>query len=101
MQSRQFIEVASGASGIVRSLASAPTNADNAIIRCQTGTVRWAESAGSWINGSVGLLLSAADPPFRVGVGVPLSSFCFVPVGGTADLQVSYYTYSGGGGGLL
>ena len=93
--SRQFIEVASGASGILRPLASAPTAADNAIIRVETGTVRWSETSGSWLNGSVGLLLSAADPPFRIGAGVPLSAFGFVPVGGGAALQVSYYSYHG------
>lgn len=95
--SRQFIEIASGASGVVRSLASVPSGADNAILRVETGTVRWAETSGSWINASVGILLSAPDQPFRIGVGVPLSAFSFVPVGGGAALQVSYYSYHGVG----
>lgn len=93
--SKQFIEIASGASGVVRSLASVPAGADNAIIRVETGTVRWAETSGSWVNGSVGILLGGADQPFRIGNGVPLSGFCFVPVGGAAAIQVSYYGYHG------
>lgn len=39
-QPLQFLEVASGASGILRTLASTPTNADNAIIRADSGTYR-------------------------------------------------------------
>lgn len=93
--SRQFIEVASGASGILRALASAPTTADNAIVRVETGTVRWSETTGSWLNASVGLLLSAVDQPFRIGAGVPLNGFAFVPVGGAAAMQIVYYSYHG------
>ena len=95
--SKQFLEVASGASGILRTLASAPTTADNAIIRVESGTVRWSETTGSWLSATagVGLLLSGADQPFRIGAGVPLSAFAFVPVGGAAQIQVAYYGYHG------
>jgi len=93
--SRQFLELASVASGIFRALASTPSGADNAIVRCDTGTVRWSETTGSWLNASIGLLLSAADPPFRIGGGVPLSAFAFVPIGGGGAIQVSYYSYRG------
>lgn len=93
--SRQFLELASGASGVLTKLASIPSGADNAIIRCDSGTVRWSETAGSWLNASIGLLLSSADPPFRIGGTVPLSSFAFSPLGGGAAVQVSYYTYKG------
>lgn len=95
MDSRQFLEIASGASGILRTLASAPTLADNAIVRVETGTVRWSETSGSWLNASIGFPLAAVDQPFRIGNGVPLSAFAFVPVGGAAAIQVSYYSYHG------
>lgn len=94
---RQFIEAASGASGVLRALASIPSGADNALIRVDSGTVRWSETTGSWLNASQGLLLSAADAAFRIGEGVPLSSFAFVPMGGGAAIQVSYYSYRGFG----
>ena len=90
-----FLEVNAPASGVLTALASAPTTADNAIVRVDSGTVRWSESNGSWVNASVGLLLSSADQPFRIGAGVPLSAFRFIPLGGAATLQVAYYTYKG------
>lgn len=98
--SRQFLEVASGASGILTKLASIPSGADNAIVRMDVGTARWSESTGSWLSATagasgVGLLLSNADQPFRIGNGVPLTAFAFVPVGGAAAIQVSYYSYHG------
>lgn len=93
--SRQFLELASAASGILTGLASTPTLADNAILRVDTGTVRWSETTGSYLNASIGLLLSGADPPFRVGGQVPLSAFKFVPLGGGAAIQLSYYSYRG------
>jgi hypothetical protein len=93
--SKQFLELASGPSGIVAALASIPPGADNAIIRIEAGTVRWAETGATWINASMGLLLGPADPPFRIGAGVPLSLFRYVPLGGGAALQISYYSYHG------
>lgn len=93
-QPHGFIEVASGASGINRTLASIPSGVDNAILRVETGTVRWSESP-SWVNASVGLLLSAVDQPFRVGGPHGLSNFTFVPLGGAAAVQFVYYTYRG------
>jgi hypothetical protein len=94
-ESRQFIEYASGAAANLTALASIPSGADNAILRVDSGTVRWAETTGSWVNASIGLLLSGADPPFRIGGNVPLTAFRFVPVGGAGAVQVSYYTYRG------
>lgn len=95
--SRFFLEVNAPASGVVAALASIPSGADNAIIRMDSGTARWSESNGSWLSATagVGLLFSAADPPFRIGNGVPLSAFRFAPVGGGATLQISYYSYHG------
>ena len=95
MDSRQFLEVASGASGILTKLASIPSGADNAIVRVDAGTVRWSETTGSWLNASLGLIHSSADPPFRVGAGVPLTAFAHVPLGGAAAMQVAYYSYHG------
>jgi len=93
--SRQFIEYASSAAAAVAKLASIPSGADNAIIRADSGTMRWSETTGSWLNASIGPLLSSADPPFRIGVGVPLSAFAFCPVGGAGAIMVSYYSYRG------
>src|SRR3954465_2900574 len=93
--SKQFIEMASGASGILTGFASIPSGADNAIIRFDTGTARWSESTGSSLSASLGLLISAADPPFRVGGPVGLAAFKFVPMGGAAAVQAVYYTYQG------
>jgi hypothetical protein len=93
--SKQFLEVASGASGILTGFASIPSGADNAIIRWDTGTARWSETTGSWLNASIGLLISNLDPPFRVGGPVGLAAFRFVPLAGGAAVQVSYYTYQG------
>jgi len=93
--SRQFLEIASGASGILTKLASIPSGADNFVIRGDTGTYRWSETTGSWLNASIGPIMSAADPPMRLGAGVPLTAFAFVPIGGAAAVQVSYYSYHG------
>lgn len=92
-----FLEFASGASGIFVAFASAPTTADNAIIRVESGTIRWSETSGSWLSATagVGLLLSTADQPFRVGAGVALSAFGFRAVGGAGSIQVAYYSYKG------
>lgn len=92
---RQFIEIASGASGILTALASIPSGADNAIIRVDVGTVRWSETTGSWLTASTGLILGAVDGAFRIGAGAPLSAFRFYPMGGAAAVQVAYYTYKG------
>ncbi len=91
---KNFCEMASGASGIVTGFASIPSGADNAIIRFEAGTARWAESA-SYLTASTGLLVSAADPPFRVGGGSGLGAFHFYPMAGAASLQAVYYTYHG------
>ena len=93
--SRQFLELASGASGILTKLASIPSGADNAIVRVDAGTVRWSETTGSWLNASIGPLFSAVDQAFRIGNGVPLTAFAMVPVGGAGAVQVSYYSYHG------
>jgi hypothetical protein len=93
--SRQFLELASGASGILTKLASIPSGADNAIVRVDAGTVRWSETSGSWLNASIGILFAPADQAFRIGNGVPLSAFAIVPLGGAAAVQVSYYSYHG------
>jgi hypothetical protein len=93
--SRQFLEVASGAANNLTALASIPSGADNAIIRADVGTYRWSETSGSWVNASIGIVMSAADPPFRIGGPVGLAAFRFVPVGGAAAINVAYYTYSG------
>jgi hypothetical protein len=85
---KQFIIVASGASGVLSTLASVPVGADNAIIRFDVGTARWSETAGSWLNASTGLLISAADAPFRIG---NLAAFAFIPVGGGAAMQALPY----------
>src|SRR5882724_8314699 len=94
-QSRQFLEVASGAAANLTALASIPSGADNAIIRADSGTYRWSETNGSWINASIGILMSAADPPFRVGGPVGLAAFRFVPVRGAAAIRAAYDTYTG------
>lgn len=93
--SRNFLELASAASGVVTKLASIPSGADNFILKGDTGTYRWSETTGSWLSASVGLIMSAADPPVRLGAGVPLTAFAFVPVGGGAAVQVAYYSYHG------
>src|SRR6266566_3137157 len=85
-------ELASGASGVLTGFASIPSGADNAIVRVDSGTVRWSETTGSWLNASIGLLLSAVDPPFRIGGQIPLAAFRIVPLGGGAALQAAYYT---------
>lgn len=89
---RNFIELASAASGVLTGFASIPSGADNAIIRFDTGTARWSETGGSWLTASSGLLISGADPPFRVN---GLTSFRFYPMGGGAAVSVLYYTYAG------
>jgi hypothetical protein len=93
-----FIETASGASGIVIGLASIPSGADNAVIRVDGGTVRWSETASIMLTASSGILLSGADPPFRIdGGGAPsggLSRFRAY-VMGSAAIQVLYYSYEG------
>jgi hypothetical protein len=95
-QTRNFLEVASvAAAQAPRFLASIPSGADNAIIRADVGTYRWSESNGSWLNASIGILMSAADPPFRVGGPPGLAAFSFVAVGGAAAINVAYYTYTG------
>ena len=94
-QSKQFLEVASSTTNTMAALASIPSGADNAIVRLDVGTARWSETTGSWLNASIGILFSAADPPFRIGGPVGLAAFRFVPVGGAATLNVSYYTYQG------
>ena len=94
-QSRQFLELASAASGILTGFASIPSGADNAIVRVDVGTVRWSETTGSWLTASTGLLLSAVDPPFRIGGPVGLAAFRMYPMGGGAALQAAYYTYGG------
>ncbi|HXH95541.1 MAG TPA: hypothetical protein VNN25_28450 [Thermoanaerobaculia bacterium] len=93
--SRQFLELASGASGILTKLASIPSGADNAIIRVDAGTVRLSESSGSWLNASIGIMFSTGDQAFRIGNGIPLTGFAFVPLGGAAAIQISYYSYHG------
>lgn len=95
--SRQFLECASGASGVLTKLASIPSGADNFVLKGDSGTYRWSETSGSWLNASIGLIMSAADPPVRLGAGVPLTAFAFVPVGGGAAVQVAYYSYHGVG----
>jgi hypothetical protein len=84
-----YIETASAASGVLTGFASTPSGADNAIIRVDAGTVRWSHSA-SFFSASAGLLLSAADPPFRID---ELSKFKFIPMGGAAAIQALYYAY--------
>lgn len=95
----QFLEMASGAANALVGLASVPSGADNAIIRCDAGTVRWSETNGSWLTASIGPLLSSVDSAFRIdGGGAPsggLARFKFVPVGGAGAVQVSYYYYEG------
>jgi hypothetical protein len=86
-----FIETASAASGVLTGFASTPSGADNAIIRVDTGTARWSQSA-SFFSASAGLLISAADPPFRID---ELSKFKFIPMGGGAAFQALYYAYEG------
>jgi hypothetical protein len=92
---KQIILLASAASGILTSLATAApsgflgaSGADNAIIRFDSGTARWSETFGSYLNASQGILISAADPPIRVS---NLAAFAFVPVGGGAVLQALPY----------
>lgn len=92
-----FIETASGASGVVIGLASIPSGADNAVIRFEAGTARWSETSGSWLSATAvpsgrGLVISGADPPFRID---GLSTFRFIPVGGAAAVNVLYYGYEG------
>ena len=85
---KQFIIQASAASGVLAGLASIPAGADNAVIRFDVGTARWSETSGSWLNASTGLVVSAADAPFRIG---NLGAFQFVPVGGAAAMQALPY----------
>lgn len=92
---RNFCEFASGASGIVVAFASVPSGADNAIVRMDSGTARWSESGGSYLTASTGLLVSAVDPPFRVGGPHGLTSFRMYPMGGAAAIQAVYYSYRG------
>lgn len=87
-----FIETASGASGVVVGFASIPSGADNAVIRLDSGTARWSETASTMLTASSGLILSAADPPFRID---GLTKFRFYPMGGGAALQALYYAYEG------
>lgn len=87
------IMTASGAAATIVSFATAipsgiPPGADNAIIRFDTGTARWSETGGSWLTASTGLIVSAADAPFRIG---NLAAFAFVPVGGAAAAQALPY----------
>lgn len=88
----QFLELASGASGVLRSLASIPSGADNAVIKFDSGTARWSETSGSWLTASTGLLMSQADPPLRIE---SLTKFQFYPMGGAAAVSVLYYGYEG------
>jgi hypothetical protein len=89
---------ASGAAATIVSLATAlpsgiPQGADNAIIRFDVGTARWSETGGSWLTASTGLIVSAADAPFRIS---NLALFAFVPVGGAAAMQaLPYRGYAG------
>lgn len=90
---RMPIMLASGASGIVTFLASSapsgiPVGADNAVIRMDVGTARWSETTGSFLTASTGLIMSAADAPFRIGNP---AAFAFVPLGGAAALQALPY----------
>lgn len=94
-----FIEYASVAAAGVAGLASIPSGADNAVIRVDSGTARWSETASVMINASIGLLMSAVDPPFRIdgggGASGGLARFRFAAVGGAAAIQVLYYGYEG------
>ena len=93
-----LIDYASAASGISNALPSVPVGASglvNAIIRVDTGTVRWSETAGSpTVNPSFGLILSAADAAFRIDRP---ANFKFCAMGGAAAIQAVYYTYEGRG----
>jgi hypothetical protein len=88
----QFCEYASGASGVLTGFASIPSGADNAIIRMESGTARWSETTGSYLTASTGLLISAADPPFRIELP---SRFRIYPMAGAAAIQTLYYGYEG------
>jgi hypothetical protein len=81
--------LASAASGVLALLASAApsglaTGVDNVVVRMDVGTARWSETNGSFLTASTGLIVSAADAPFRISNP---AAFAFIPLGGAAALQ--------------
>lgn len=85
---KQICIAVAGASGAVTAIPSVPTGADNCIIRMDIGTARWSETTGSGLTASTGLIISAADAPFRISNP---AAFAFVPLGGAATLQALPY----------
>jgi hypothetical protein len=87
---RQYLEfiasVPTGASCI--GFASAPANADSALIHVEVASMRWSETFGSFLTASVGMPIAPADAGVVIG---NLSAFRITGLAAGGVVQAAYY----------